>query len=412
MAENTRAGRTIRKTRPERRNFTLMRGRNKAEKAEGWDYYDYNLMAVVVLLTCFGLVMLYSTSAYEASVTFKNDMHYFEKQSVISLAAFLMMLVFSRVDYHIYAKYALPLYIVSNLLLIATRFVGRTINGARRWIYIGSISFQPAELAKVAVILFLPVLIVRAGYRFRKIKVPAWVGAFGLVTAFLTYQFTENLSTAIIIVGITYILIVVAHPNPAKLLRLTVIVIAAGLILFQIFRFTGALDNLGESGSFRIQRIATWLDPEKNQESGGYQVMQGLYAIGSGGLFGKGLGNSAQKLGALPEAQNDMIFSIICEEMGILGAMIVVLLFVFLLWRLFFIATNAPDLLGSLIATGIFAHISLQVVLNIAVVLNVIPTTGITLPFVSYGGTSILFLMTEMMLALSISGQIRMKKQI
>ena len=367
-------------------------------------------MAVVVLLTCFGLVMLYSTSAYEASVTFKNDMHYFEKQSLISLAAFVLMLIFSRVDYHIYAKYAWPLYIISNVLLIATRYVGRTINGARRWIYIGSISFQPAELAKVAVILFLPVMIVKAGYQFRRFKVPAKLSLFGLVTAFLTYRFTENLSTAIIIVGITYILVVVAHPHPGKLLRVSAAVLVAGLILIQVVRFTGVLDKLAESGSFRIQRIATWLHPEENQGEGGYQVMQGLYAIGSGGIFGKGLGNSAQKLGALPEAQNDMIFSIICEEMGILGAMIVVLLFVFLLWRLFFIATNAPDLLGSLIATGIFAHISLQVVLNIAVVLNVIPTTGITLPFVSYGGTSILFLMTEMMLALSISGQIRMKK--
>ena len=137
--------------------------------------------------------------------------------------------------------------------------------------------------------------------------------------------------------------------------------------------------------------------------------MQALYAIGSGGLFGKGLGNSVQKLQALPEAQNDMIFSIVCEELGVFGALIVVLLFVFLLYRLFFIASNAPDLLGSLIATGIFVHIALQVVLNIAVVINLIPTTGITLPFVSYGGTSILFLMAEMMVALSISKQITFK---
>ena len=410
MADGRQTGRTIHAKRSERREFFLLPGRKKTVKVEGWDYYDYNLMAVVVLLTCFGLVMLYSTSAYEASVTFKDDMHYFEKQSIISLVAFILMLLFSRIDYHFYAKYALPLYIVSNILLVATRFVGRTINGARRWIYIGSISFQPAELAKVAVILFLPVVIVKAGYRFRKFKTPAKISLFGIITAVLTYRFTENLSTAIIIFGITYILIVVAHPNPGKLIRITVVIVAAGLITIQVLRITGVIDRMAESGSFRIQRIATWLHPEENQEEGGYQVMQGLYAIGSGGLFGKGLGNSAQKLGALPEAQNDMIFSIICEELGILGAMIVVFLFVFLLWRLFFIATNAPDLLGSLIATGIFAHIALQVVLNIAVVLNVIPTTGITLPFVSYGGTSILFLMTEMMLALSISGQIRMKK--
>lgn len=411
MAQEARSGGASRRRDRTGRDFTLLSGKKSVQKAEGWDYYDYNLMAVVVLLTCFGLVMLYSTSAYEASVTFNDDMHYFEKQSLISVAAFFLMLLFSRIDYHVYVKYAWPLYIISNVLLVATRFVGRTINGARRWIYIGSISFQPAELAKVAIIIFLPMMIVSAGYSFRKWKVPLKVALYGIVTAFLTYRFTENLSTAIIILGITYILIVVAHPKPEKLLKVTVIAVIVGLIVIQIVRVTGVLDSLSESGSFRLQRIITWMHPEENQDEGGYQVMQGLYAIGSGGLFGKGLGNSAQKLGALPEAQNDMIFSIICEELGILGAMIVVLLFVFLLWRLFFIATNAPDLLGSLIATGIFGHISLQVVLNIAVVLNVIPTTGITLPFVSYGGTSILFLMTEMMLALSISGQIRMRKQ-
>ena len=139
--------------------------------------------------------------------------------------------------------------------------------------------------------------------------------------------------------------------------------------------------------------------------------MQGLYAIGSGGVFGKGLGNSTQKLGALPEAENDMIFAIICEELGMVGAFIVIGLFIYLLYRLFFIALNAPDLLGSLITVGIFTHVALQVVLNIAVVLNVIPTTGITLPFVSYGGTSLLFLMAEMGIALNISGQITERKR-
>ncbi len=407
MARETGAEGVVKKT--HKRDFLLHRGRKKADHTAMWeDYYDYNLLAVVVLLTCFGLVMLYSTSAYEASVTFDNDMHYFEKQSVISIVAFLVMLIFSRVDYHFYVKYSWGLYIISNILLVATAFIGKTINGARRWIYIGSISFQPAELAKVAVILFIPMLIVKAGHKFKKFKVPAQIGACGIITGILTYVFTENLSTGVIIIGITFILVVVAHPHPKKLLIFTGCLVLAGFIAIQIFKYTGALDNM--QGSFRIQRIVTWLHPEENQDEGGYQVMQGLYAIGSGGLFGKGLGNSAQKLGALPEAQNDMIFSIICEELGMMGAMIVILLFVFLLYRLFFIAANAPDLLGSLIATGIFAHIALQVVLNIAVVLNVIPTTGITLPFVSYGGTSILFLMSEMTLALSISGQIRMKK--
>ena len=160
------------------------------------------------------------------------------------------------------------------------------------------------------------------------------------------------------------------------------------------------------SENFRFRRIIAWLNPEKYAGDLAYQTMQALYAIGSGGLFGKGLGNSAQKM-VIPEAQNDMIFSVICEELGMFGVAIVVLLFAILLYRLMVIAQNAPDLYGSLMVVGIFAHIAIQVVLNIAVVTNVMPNTGITLPFISYGGTSILFLMAEMGLALSVSRTIR-----
>ena len=386
--------------------FSFLKGGKRTERTGEVDFYDYNLLAVVVLLTCFGLVMLYSTSAYEASVDYGNDMRYFARQALVSALFFVVMIYGSRMDYHWFSKFAFPLYILANILLIATKFVGTTINGARRWIYVGGVSFQPAEFAKLAVILFFPTLIVRMGWKFRKLKAPLIVFGLGVMTAFFTYRFTDNLSTAIIILGIAYILIFIAHPRPKRMLQLTVVFMIVLVIALLVIRNTGMLES---SSSFRMQRIVTWLHPEENQDEGGYQVMQALDAIGSGGLFGKGLGNSAQKLGALPEAQNDMIFSIICEELGIIGAVIVLLLFAFMLARLVFIAMNAPDLLGSLIATGIFAHISLQVVLNIAVVLNLIPTTGITLPFVSYGGTSIAFLMLEMMLALSVSNQIRAK---
>jgi len=387
------------------RSMRLLR---RGTKSASVDYYDYNLLAAVVLLTCFGLVMLYSVSAYEASVDYSNDMFYFAKQALIGAAAFIIMLVGSRIDYHRYVQFAPLLYVGSLALLFITKFIGREVNGAKRWIYIGNvISFQPAEIAKLAVILFLPALIVKAGRRFRKFRVPFITACFGFVAAGMTYVFTDNLSTGIIIFGITLALIIIAHPKPQKLLLALAIILIVIIIAAIVMKLTISADST--SSSFRIRRILTWLHPEENEDEGGYQIMQALYAIGSGGLFGKGLGNSTQKLGALPEAQNDMIFSIICEELGIIGAMIVMLLFVFLLWRLFIIATNAPDLLGSLIAAGIFAHIALQVILNIAVVTNVIPTTGITLPFVSYGGTSILFLMLEMMLALSISGQIKEK---
>ena len=220
----------------------------------------------------------------------------------------------------------------------------------------------------------------------------------------LTWKFTENLSTAIIILGITCALIFVAHPKTAPFVLTAGIGLPVGIVGVR-----GYVSSLGASGNFRFNRVLAWIDPEKYSDGGGYQVLQGLYAIGSGGLFGKGLGNSTQKIQSIPEAQNDMIFSIICEELGLFGAVLLTILFVFLLYRLMFIAQNAPDLLGSLIVTGIFAHIALQVILNIAVVLNVIPTTGVTLPFISYGGTSILFLMTEMGIALNVSRQIRIK---
>ena len=153
--------------------------------------------------------------------------------------------------------------------------------------------------------------------------------------------------------------------------------------------------------SYRLERLAIWRNPEKYEK--GYQTLQGLYAIGSGGLFGKGLGNSIQKLGFVPEAQNDMIFSIVCEELGLFGASFLILLFLILIWRFFIIATRAKDLYGALIATGAMAHMMIQVILNIAVVTNTIPNTGITLPFVSYGGTSVMFLLLEMGLVLSVS---------
>lgn len=159
--------------------------------------------------------------------------------------------------------------------------------------------------------------------------------------------------------------------------------------------------------SFRLRRILVWLRPEAYADGDGYQTLQALYAIGSGGFLGRGLGNSIQKLGSIPEAQNDMIFSIICEELGVLGAIILLLMFAYLLYRLFFIAQNAPDLFGTMLVSGVLVHVALQVILNISVVLNLIPNTGVTLPFISYGGTSIMFLMAEMGLALSVSRRIR-----
>ncbi len=231
------------------------------------------------------------------------------------------------------------------------------------------------------------------------------MAATGGMLGLVTFVFTDNLSTAIIIWGITGVLTFIPHPKTRPFVLAFI-----GLVAFSVAGVALLAANIDTSSNFRIRRLLTWLRPEEYSASGGYQVMQSLYAIGSGGFFGKGLGNSAQKLGWIPEAQNDMIFSVICEELGIFGASVILLLFAYLLYRLMFIAQNAPDLFGALLASGIFVHIALQVILNICVVTNLIPTTGITLPFFSYGGTSILFLMSEMGIALGVARRIKFQE--
>ena len=376
---------------------SLQKSRRKAVKA---DYYDFSLVAVVVLLTCFGLIMLYSTSAYTAELQFGDDMHFFKRQALISVASILGALFISRVDYHLLVHFKGILYIAAMILMgLVQTPLGEEVNGARRWLKLG-IQFQPAEIAKIAVIVCLPYMIVEMGKRIKTLKACMILGVAGGALAFVAYVFTENLSTAIIIFGITVGLIFVAHPDT----KIFLLIFAAGAFLVLGFvLFISVTMDAGATENFRLRRILVWLHPEDFASGLGYQTIQALYAIGSGGLFGRGLGNSIQKLGSVPEAQNDMI----CEELGIFGGIIVLLLFAYLLYRLFFIAQNAPDLVGSLMVTGIFIHIALQVILNIAVVLNLMPNTGITLPFISYGGTSVVFLMSEMGLALSVARQIK-----
>lgn len=378
------------------------------QRTAGASYYDYNLLAVVIILISFGLIMLYSASAYEAANDFyiQDDMFYFRKQAIISAAAVVFALVVSQIDYHISIRLAPLAYLAAFVLMAMVRFtpLGVTVNGARRWLKIG-IQFQPSEVAKIAIILIMPYLIMRMGKNLNSLRGVILLLIVGLGQAFAAYVFTENLSTAVIIFGICSAVIFLAHPKTAPFiitLVVSALLVAAALILMNRYVTT--------STSFRMRRILAWLQPENNLNSGGYQVLQGLYAIGSGGLFGKGLGNSTQKLATIPEAQNDMIFSIICEELGLFGAILVLVLFAYLLYRLLVIAQNAPDLYGSLTASGIMAHVALQVILNISVVLNVIPTTGVTLPFVSYGGTSVMFLMFEIGLALNISKSIHFEE--
>ena len=377
----------------------------KKYKEKKIEYYDYSLLAVIIILISFGLVMLYSTSAYLAEVQFHDDMYYFKRQGMFSIASIGVAVAVSRIDYHILEKLHGLLYLTAaGLMILVVTPLGFASHGARRWLQLGPINFQPAEIAKIAVIVSLSCAIVAMGKKVRTLKGCMFLAGLGGLQAFIAYVFTDNLSTAIIIFGITVGLIFIAHPKFKWFIILAVVVVALAALIIMYLNST-----MQNSDNFRLQRILVWLHPEDYADGDGYQTLQALYAIGSGGLLGRGLGNSIQKLGSVPEAQNDFIFSIICEELGIVGGVIVLLFFAYLLYRLFFIAQNAPDMFGSLLVSGIFIHISLQVILNIAVVLAILPNTGVTLPFISYGGTSVLLLMAEMGLALGVARKIELQ---
>ncbi len=353
--------------------------RSKPGKPDGF------LLVTVLFLTAFGLIVLYSASAYNGQVRFGDSAYYFEKQFFAMVLGLAAMYGISSVDYHALKRLAVPAYLLSLLLSGAVLLFGDAYNGSRRWLSIGPLSFQPAEYAKPAVILLLAGTVSSMGRRKNGVTIAA---VLLMILPIVGLVGTNNLSTAVIILGIAVIMIFISNPRYLP-------------FLWIILTGTGFLGIFLSLEQYRLERLAIWRNPELYEK--GYQTMQGLYAIGSGGLFGRGLGSSLQKLGFVPEAQNDMIFSIICEEMGLAGAVLLMGLFLMLLWRFMVIATHAPDLFGSLIAAGIMGHIAIQVILNIAVVTNTIPNTGITLPFISYGGTSVLFLLSEMGLALSVS---------
>lgn len=356
------------------------------EKKHGSTAPDYGLVLTVLLLAGFGLVVLYSTSSWNGQVKFADPAYYLKKQLLATALGLAAMYAVSCIDYHKWGKLAGLGYLISLLLQVAVLIFGDEYNGSRRWLAIGPVSFQPSEFAKVAVILLLARVI--SSRLQRIVTLRQMLGVMLLALPLVGLVGTNNLSTAIIIMGIAVILIFVASPGYLRF----VLIGASGAGFLAVFL---SLE------SYRLERLAIWRHPEAYEK--GYQTMQGLYAIGSGGLFGVGFGGSLQKLGFVPEAQNDMIFSIVCEEFGLMGAVLLMLLFVLLVWRLYSIAVHVQDLFGCLIVTGILGHILIQVILNIAVVTNTIPNTGITLPFVSYGGTSVLFLLSEMGMALNVS---------
>ena len=365
------------------------------EKKKKIAYFDYNLLFLIIFLLSFGLVMLYSSSAYISANKYGDDAYYLKRQlRNIGLGA-VMMFIMAKIDYRIWKKFGTLAYFGSFVLCILVFMpgIGSSSHGSSRWINLGPVSFQPSEVAKLGIIIFLAALIEKVPRQMGDWKTLAKI--FAMTIPLLGIVAYSNLSTAVIIFGIIACMLFVASPKYSHFVILGLLGVAF-IVFFILF------------AGYRGNRVKAWLHPETAGDSG-YQTMMGLYAIGSGGLFGKGLGESLQKLGNVPESQNDMIFTIICEELGLFGAVCLILLFVLLIWRMMVIANNSQDLYGSLLVVGVMAQVAIQAILNIAVVTNTIPNTGVILPFVSYGGTSIIFLMAEMGLVLSVSNGIKLE---
>ena len=384
---------------------------------------DTNLIVITMFLIVFGLIMVYSASYYKCSISkaFNYDsMHFLKNQALMSGAGLVAMLAVSNVNYHFWKKawvvrLAVGLSILLTLILLIPA-LSITANGATRWVKFGPISFQVAEPVKIAVIIATAWLIDKFGdqeikwkkFTFKHWVVTAIIAAPGVGLAGFLGIISSNMSSALIIAIIGCVMYFAWHPKSWQFYLLAVLgVLAIGALIYFLSQQT-VVD--AEEG-FRLTRIRAWLDPYSYESDKSYQSLQALYAIGSGGLFGKGLGNSIQKLGSIPEPYNDFIFAIVCEELGVMGASLLILMFIYLLYRIYTVAQKAEDLFGRMLATGVFAHIALQVVLNIAVVTGAMPNTGVTLPFISYGGTATVFLLVELGIVLNVHKWSEIKRE-
>ncbi len=371
----------------------------KRESKSKRQFFDYSLLFAVLFITGFGMLMMYSASSYSAQSQLNNAQYYLHKQMLFGGVGILLMLVISKCNYHWLLMPSPFIYIACWIAIIVTLFIGLSSHGSKRWIIILGVRVQPSEFMKAGVIIFLAALITVYQNRLKKLR--PWLCAFlvGLLPGIVTAH--SNLSTALIIIGIAGVMLYVANDKYWPFAIIAAVAVLGYIGAYPIARLFSTFHILQE---YQLTRIFAWRDPT-NYIDDTYQTIQGLYAIGSGGIFGKGLGESIQKF-LIPEAQNDMIFTIICEELGLFGAVSLILIYAFIIYRLYDIAKNAKDLFGSMLVIGVMVHISLQAILNIAVATNSIPNTGITLPFVSYGGSSLILLLMECGMCLSVSRQI------
>lgn len=355
---------------------------------------DVGFLAVVIGLLILGLIMVFSASYPWANYKYGNGLYFIEKQSMWAAVGTAAMIFTIKFDYKNYKKFAFPIAVATVVLLLLV-LASSPIKGSRRWLGFGSFSFQPSEAAKIAVIIYLAagLSVSREKIRDFKVLLRYWIA---LLVILVLLILEPHFSVCIIIGFVSFIMLLVAG---AQIKHFAIASVAAIPVIIAV----------AMKAEYRMDRLKTYLDPFADRQGDGWQIIQSLYAIGSGGLFGLGFGNSRQKYMYVSEPQNDFIFAIICEELGLVGAFIIIALFGVLIWRGVKIAMNAPDVFGSLLVTGIISLVGVQTFLNIAVVTKLIPTTGISLPFFSAGGSSLVFLMAAMGMVLNVSSY---KKQV
>ncbi len=356
--------------------------------------FDFGFFIIVMILLSFGLIMVFSASSASAFYRF-NDSYFFVKRQLIwAVLGIFAMFFMASFDYKRFKKLSVLILIVSIVLLLAVLIIGNEINGAKRWLGFGGMTIQPSEVAKLAIIIFFSA---RLADNKGKLKhfftgLMPYLIVLGIVLVLVILE--PHLSGTVVIFAVGVLLLFVAGARILHFVLLAIPVLAA-LVIAIILE------------PYRMDRILAFIDPWKYKLGEGYQIIQSLYAIGSGGLFGLGLGQSRQKFLYIPEPHNDFIFSIICEELGFIGAITVLILFLILIWRGIKIALNAPDAFGSLLATGFTSLIAVQVLINVAVVTASMPVTGMPLPFFSAGGSSLLFIMAGMGIVLNISRYVK-----
>lgn len=368
-----------------------MAKKKKSEPLNG--KLDITFLALVLILLTTGLVMLFSASYAFSYEQYGNSYKFISRQALFAAVGVAVMLLISKIDYRFWRKFAWVLYIVSIVLLAVVKILPPMLKGkdVKRWIVIGPINFQPSEIAKFAVILLFASLIAANHKQMKSFKFVAFlVLLLGIPCVLVVIE--PHLSATVLIFAIGIVLLIVGGLQKRYIIGGVIAGVGGGALAIA----TGVI-------GYGSDRIKYWLDPWADAKSKGFQTIQSLLAIGSGGILGRGIGQSRQKYLWLPEPHNDFIFAIVCEELGLVGAIVIILFFCLLVWRGFTIAMRAQDKFGSLLALGLTFQVGLQAMLNIWVVTNTIPNTGISLPFFSYGGTSLLILLAEMGIVLSVS---------